>query len=176
MLKNCVSLHVPVRNLPPDGIRVEGEVFARELEIDADDRTSFPRPMRLAVHVMPVHGALVADGRITLELRCRCDRCLTYYTQELPPVAVSHQYMDFQGDVLDLTEDIRDDIVLSFPQRNLCRAECRGLCPECGQNLNVEDCGCRQESRDEPSWQALDKLGLPADGTAAEAGGGTPES
>jgi len=175
-MKSPAPLHVQVRNLPTEGIRLEGEVSAHELEIEEDDRTSFPSPVWLALQVTPVHGALVVDGRLRLQLHCRCDRCLSYYTVELPLVPVAHQYLGFHGDILDLTEDIRDDIVLAFPQRNLCRAECRGLCPECGQNLNVRDCGCRSENQDAPTWGALNSLNLPAEGAAEDAGGGTPES
>jgi two-component system sensor histidine kinase PilS (NtrC family) len=44
-----------------------------------------------------------------------------------------------------LTEDVREDILLAFPARNLCSGGCRGLCSECGQNLNVRECGCHRD-------------------------------
>ena len=69
---------------------------------------------------------------------------------------------------MDLTEDVRDDILLAFPSRCLCRAECKGLCPDCGQNLNARECDCRSEASDESPWAGLDKIRLHDGGEASE--------
>jgi uncharacterized protein len=42
---------------------------------------------------------------------------------------------------VDLTEVLRDLIMLALPGKHLCREDCRGLCPVCGADLNVQDCG-----------------------------------
>jgi uncharacterized metal-binding protein YceD (DUF177 family) len=154
---------VQVRNLAPEGIRVEADIVARDLDIPEDDRTSCSALFHLVAHVSPAVGAMVVAGELHGQLRCRCDRCLTYFTRRLDHVPVNHQYLDFHEDVLDLTEDVRDDILLTFPQRNLCREDCRGLCVVCGQNLNARECGCHQDRDDESPWTALDNLRLPAD-------------
>jgi len=45
---------------------------------------------------------------------------------------------------LDVSTEVRDAILLSLPTKSLCREDCRGLCPNCGANLNLEPCRCRK--------------------------------
>ncbi len=59
--------------------------------------------------------------------------------------------------ILDLTEAVRQYTILSLPRRPLCREDCRGLCPVCGQNLNQGSCSCQVEEVD-PRWAALDEI------------------
>jgi uncharacterized metal-binding protein YceD (DUF177 family) len=156
-------IQVQVRNLAPEGIRVAGEIAPGELDIPDDERTACAGTLHFAAHVTPAVGAIVVAGQIEGQLRCRCDRCLTYYTRRLERIPVSHQYLNFHEDILDLTEDVRDDILLTFPQRNLCRDDCRGLCTVCGQNLNARECGCHQIRNADAPWGALNNLRLPAE-------------
>ena len=54
-----------------------------------------------------------------------------------------------------LLEDVvREQVLLSLPTRTLCKADCKGLCPRCGQNLNVAKCSCDEAAVD-PRWNAL---------------------
>ncbi len=118
-------------------------------------------------------GILVsADVRVVVPQQC--GRCLESYAQPIEaeieeeffpvtdvntglPLEVPWQdepYTIDQNHVLDLTEPLRQAIVLATPIQLLCRADCAGLCPECGQNLNIGSCSCRQE-RVDPRWEAL---------------------
>lgn len=62
------------------------------------------------------------------------------------------------ADSVDLTDDMREAIILAFPRYPVCRPECRGLCGRCGKNLNIEACTCTP--LDDNRWTALDKLGV----------------
>jgi uncharacterized protein len=54
-----------------------------------------------------------------------------------------------------LLEDVvREQVLLSLPGRTLCRQDCKGLCPRCGQNLNLAGCNCAETVAD-PRWNAL---------------------
>ena len=52
------------------------------------------------------------------------------------------EFSFYQGDEIDLSPLIREQSLLALAERPLCREECRGLCPQCGANLNEGDCGC----------------------------------
>jgi uncharacterized protein len=52
----------------------------------------------------------------------------------------------YQGDHVDLTPMLREQIILVAPMQPLCREDCAGLCPKCGQNLNERRCGCEPET------------------------------
>jgi uncharacterized protein len=58
--------------------------------------------------------------------------------------------------ILDLTEVLRQDVLLAVPSHILCREDCRGLCPTCGKNLNEGPCGCEPEP--DARWAALAAL------------------
>ena len=60
---------------------------------------------------------------------------------------------------LDLTGRIREVATLELPMRVYCRDDCRGLCPQCGQNLNDGDCQC-VELKVDPRWESLAKLNV----------------
>ena len=51
----------------------------------------------------------------------------------------------YQGDFIDLTPIICEQIILQIPIKPLCSEECKGLCPHCGINMNVASCSCHLE-------------------------------
>lgn len=117
--------------------------------------------------------------RATLRLRCpdACSRCLVpvevplelHIEEEyLPTVDVLTGAVSPRPDepgafliddhhVLDLAEAVRQYRVLASPMQPLCRPDCAGLCPVCGQNLNESPCACRRDEYD-PRWGALASL------------------
>ena len=60
----------------------------------------------------------------------------------------------YESDLLDITEPVRESLLLAVPLQALCREDCRGLCPVCGADRNEGDCGCDTTSVD-PRLAAL---------------------
>ncbi|PTL82433.1 DUF177 domain-containing protein [Vitiosangium sp. GDMCC 1.1324] len=65
----------------------------------------------------------------------------------------------FDGKVIDLEPIIREQVLLALPMNAVCREECRGLCAQCGQNLNEKQCGCETKFVD-PRFAALKNIKL----------------
>jgi len=63
----------------------------------------------------------------------------------------------YQGDGLLLEDVLKEQILLALPVKQVCRANCKGLCPQCGKNLNVESCDC-VNSMPDPRWSALEDI------------------
>ena len=61
-------------------------------------------------------------------------------------------------DSLLLEDVLREQVLLSLPVRTLCKPDCKGLCPRCGENRNSQACNC-DEGPSDPRWQALAGLG-----------------
>lgn len=117
---------------------------------------------------------IMADGAFDTEVKVDCSRCLNEYKCPLhieiqdeyfpltdintgTPLPVPEEPDAFTIDeqhVLDLTESIRQGILLAMPMKPLCREDCAGLCPQCGQNLNEKTCNCASEKID-PRWSKL---------------------
>lgn len=74
--------------------------------------------------------------------------------EELSVTAVEAEVGYYQGAGLLLEDVLREQILLTLPLRVVCKEECKGLCPHCGQNLNLEQCSCAEPLED-PRWSAL---------------------
>jgi uncharacterized protein len=65
----------------------------------------------------------------------------------------------YTGKTIDLAPALREQILLAVPPSPLCDEACKGLCPQCGKDLNQGDCGCERRSID-PRWAALKDIQL----------------
>lgn len=103
----------------------------------------------------------------------QCDRCLEEFKQDLSARYVLF-YVNNELDgakhhpdevqvispdtvSIDLTEDVRQVVVVSVPLKLLCKDDCKGLCPRCGTNLNHCGCECREVTVDE-RWEQLKNI------------------
>lgn len=122
-------------------------------------------------------GAVRIQGRLSVEMEADCDRCLepcrfpieTEFDLFYEPVSrleraeeveIGAREADvgfYEGDGLELNDILRERVLLALPMQRVCREECRGICPGCGQNRNACDCGCEVKPVDE-RWAALKQL------------------
>jgi uncharacterized protein len=63
----------------------------------------------------------------------------------------------YEGDAITLEDVLKEQVLLSLPQKRLCREDCKGLCPQCGHDRNSEQCQCESGFKD-PRWAALDEI------------------
>lgn len=70
--------------------------------------------------------------------------------QDASSVALNSDETDtlFDGDVFTLDDVVRDYLMVEVPVKAVCHEDCRGICPQCGQNMNESECSCRQEAID----------------------------
>jgi len=116
-------------------------------------------------------------GNVEANLEFSCARCLEPVAQDVErnfdliyrpqgvdrraeEVSISEAETEigyYQGEGLLLEDVLREQVLLATPVRALCRNDCKGLCPYCGRNLNVEQCQCKQHP-DDPRWEALAEI------------------
>ena len=108
---------------------------------------------------------VLARGQFSTKLEAECVRCLELFQLALImpmeemftfSAASDPTYLIDEG-WLDLRQPLREQILLALPMHSLCRPDCRGLCPNCGQNLNEGQCTCSTEDID-PRLADLRKL------------------
>ncbi|MBP5638780.1 MAG: DUF177 domain-containing protein [Victivallales bacterium] len=170
--KNHNVLCVHVTDIPSEGVDLDGEVPFKNLDIEEDDVTRLPWPMNFHLHLTQLGGDLLVTGKISASVELMCDRCAEFSRHELSASDVCHRYENVAGEVVDLTDGLREDILITFPQTHLCSEDCKGVCPHCGKNLNEGPCDCVEEQEDDAEedagedeesktanpWAALDKL------------------
>ncbi len=147
-------MKIKVNDIPKDGITLEEKQDAAALDLARDD-LKFVTPVSLSAFLTrdkdDVYAHVKASGRI----EAVCGRCLAAYTIDFD------KEFDFSYDVkgkstLDLTDDIRAEIILEYPIKPLCRENCKGLCQVCGKSLNEGDCG---HTPDAQKWNEAKKNG-----------------
>jgi uncharacterized protein len=165
-----------------------GQVWRATFNEVIDSRTSdvqFDAPVTGEVEVRRTPRTLELQGRLVTTAPLGCGRCLTAYRQRLT-VELDQQFVMGDGPVasrglraddlvvaldpdliLDVTEAIRQDLLLALPMVPVCRPDCRGLCPRCGTNLNDQECGCRRDDID-PRLGGLLELNLPSNAGAGD--------
>lgn len=155
------TLQIQVKRVKDGPLSLTGELLPAVFELDPDDeQISAPDPLRYDLTAALVSDGLLVQGQVQTTFRCRCDRCLAYFDLPLVNGEVVHYVESPLPDTLDLTPRVREDILINLPQKYLCREDCRGLCPNCGQNLNVRQCGCEPPESEPGVWGQLDGLSL----------------
>ncbi len=110
-------------------------------------------------------GSFRVTGSVQAKRAFVCDRCLENaealerysFEEDFRKGEPTDDESSFGDDGIDLVPIVRDAILSSIPIRNLCRPDCKGLCPKCGADLNQGDCGCDREITD-PRLEVLKSL------------------
>lgn len=171
-----------VSNIPVEEISEEGFYFAYEdmpgLLTDAED-CSPCGPIRGEAVLQRVGADVHVTGNIAAEVNLTCHRCLSIFQQRteasfsyvvVMETAGEEEEVHLRKDDLNVTycdgnevkmgELFHEQMLLQLPMRQLCRQDCRGLCPGCGADLNTESCRCEEQSHDTP-FVVLKKLQAP---------------
>lgn len=161
-----MSLVVNLRHLALHNLALEGELPARDLDIDTRDKViRVAQPLWYETEVQKIDKSLLLRGRLRLTLDCQCVRCLKPFEH---PLVIEdwtcHVPLDGEeaapvvNDCVDLTPYIREDILLEFPQHPVCGPKCRGF-----KQPNVskpKKSGAGPAGKVSPAWAELDKLKL----------------
>lgn len=154
---------IEIAKIPEEGIELDGEEPAAILDFPADAEIQPVDPIRYHCHVQAVSGKLIVTGSLETRAEFTCSRCVRRFV--LPVREAGFEAIQSYADrfaIVDLTPDLRDAMILAFPVYPVCSAECRGLCPHCGRDLNRGRCRC-VVSRDN-RWTELDKLAITLEG------------
>jgi uncharacterized protein len=152
-------MKINVKRIPDGGETLRGAEPAAILELE-DPNIRFEEEIEYDLHAQVRGNVLLVTGTLRAPIAARCGRCLK--TLELPLAVQDFVFHhELRGeDFVDLTENIREDILLQLPQRTLCNPDCKGLCAVCGQDLNVRRCSCEQARKFSGRWSKLDELKL----------------
>lgn len=128
-------------------------------------------PVALNISLSNAGAGFVAHGTASAHVRVACSRCLCDYEDTLrgevvgfylrsgEPMEGEEEAEQVAGDgSVDLGPAITAALVIEAPFVPLHDPECKGLCPECGKDLNVETCHCEHEHGDDHPFSALESL------------------
>src|ERR671931_283108 len=148
--------------------RDEVELELEPFELGGERYLPVPDTVPAELAITKASTGTVFELRFTARLHGPCFRCLDDAVLDLPIAAREYQATNPDGsdelrnpylhdDNLDLAAWSRDAVALALPDKILCRADCAGLCPVCGRNLNREP-HTHDEERGDSRWAALEAL------------------
>jgi uncharacterized protein len=130
-----------------------------ESDVPAGDDVSFEGTLE------SIPRGVMVSGLVRARWVGECRRCATPLHGSLE-VPVKERYLEgapeddeaypLEGEQIDLGPMVRDAVVLELPLAPLCSEDCKGLCGQCGEDLNEGDCGCGDPV--DPRWARLDVL------------------
>lgn len=142
-----------------------------------DEWVNLSQPANVSGKIRLSGNEVFVSGHVETRAQLECDRCLKpvqlpvsadFALEYIPgaeyesgsTAALSEEEMSvsvFDGESIDVDEIVKEQILLAVPVRTLCQADCKGICPECGIDLNTSQCNCTADEVD-PRWAALKKL------------------
>lgn len=149
--------------LPVGGERFDGTLSVGFERVDGAGEVRASCPVAFDVRAVRAGGGVRVSGSLSAELAVDCVRCLAAF-----PYAVEREFdvnyrravvsggadeaeldeidldLDYYGDEgIDLQQLLGEQLLLSLPMKPLCQTECKGLCSQCGINLNDKTCDCK---------------------------------
>ena len=148
--------------------------------VDDGDRLSQATPLQAegSAELLPhTLGEIRIRGHLAVTMRCDCNRCLepaefpidsdfdlfyrpaarADYDEEVEIDEGETEIAFYEGAGVELENVLREYVLLSLPMQRVCREECHGICPVCGHNRNLANCGCEVKPVDD-RWAVLKNL------------------
>jgi len=154
---------------------LKGNLSNYEFQYDLIQRIN---EVELSIDIQKSGEEYFCQGKVISNVILECARCLKEFERELENTIDfiicsqewyekndlgldNEDYVYFKGSDLhvDLSDIVRQSIILAESMKPLCSKNCKGLCPQCGVNLNEESCSCNKEIIDS-RWEGLMSLSL----------------
>ncbi|MBS1814145.1 MAG: DUF177 domain-containing protein [Acidobacteria bacterium] len=182
--KKLETSAIKSENLRKEPLKLDLEIPENAIEYAPDIRQAGPLHVSGQAELIEEHGGpggVIEDIRLRAKFGGRfellCARCLEPSERDLKgefdlifrPSSADvrtgeHAISEAETEIgyyeesgLVLEDVVREQVLLSLPDRLLCKPDCKGLCPQCGQNLNETSCHC-DNTRTDPRWNALKDL------------------
>ncbi len=141
-------------------------------KISAAGDCLFAEPLDIRLGAKQMGEMVAVEGRVAATVRMNCNRCLIEFESVLrtgftltyirrPPEEIEPAgdgdvelqaekigLIPFTAEQIDLLQDVQSEIVMAIPMRPICCETCKGLCPQCGVNLNETACNCENRTGD----------------------------
>jgi uncharacterized protein len=162
-------LRVDVRELAQGPVETRGELAPDDPAL-ADSDITLREPVVVGGRLQGIgDGRFYWHGNVRAVVPGECRRCLApvetpleldvgaLFTKNPEALEDPDSYpLAPEATEIDVTPAVREELLLAAPRYALCRDDCKGICPQCGQDLNAQACGCAPAT--EQRWQPLKAL------------------
>ena len=142
----------------------EVSVYPTLAVVEESGECTFLGPLSVELVAAKEFDHIRVEGRVETRVRLACSRCLAEYEMDIASpftifyvsstdvskdeeVELAEQDLisvAFDGDEIDFTNEIAEQVLMEIPFKPLCSEDCKGLCAHCGVDLNEAGCNCEQ--------------------------------
>ena len=161
-------MKIKISNLADSDYDFEFEDDVQKLELDDIYKGKF----HTKVNLRKFQDQIILKSKTDINAHLICDRCAAEFdnvlsseykmvyllrNEEIENESSDVTYISPDSDFINIRNDVRDFAILAVPMKKLCKEDCKGLCQQCGKNLNEGDCSCQKNVVDS-RWQPLMEL------------------
>ncbi|MBF0558335.1 MAG: DUF177 domain-containing protein [Nitrospirae bacterium] len=164
-------MKITISEIPEEGIDIE---LNESIALESAKMVS---PLHAVLNIRTIGSEVLVSGTLDGDVELQCSRCLNAYTVKVQaPVNIVYEPSNtlnkdehhrlksdeldigfYKNDTLDTEDVLVEQLLLNMPMKPLCSTECKGICPECGADLNVTSCNCSVSEVD-PRLKVLEQL------------------
>jgi len=123
---------IEIPKIPPGGARYDGEEPAEILGLEGDPFVRAESCVRYRLTVEIVSGGLLVRGRVEADLSFACSRCGAFFSTTVAEFCFLRDVSLQPGQIeADVTDDLREAVLLRIPTAPVCGESCAGVCPHC---------------------------------------------
>ena len=168
-------MFIDIHELEKDALEFEQVVPPGRIAFGPDIRQIASMEVEGAAELLG--NEIHVTGSLKTSIETSCDRCLepvqrpidldfdlfyrpmkTIAREEEIEIKPSELEIGFyEGSGLELDDILKEQVLLNLPMKRICREDCKGFCPQCGQNLNQASCACKTEKID-ARWSGLEQF------------------
>lgn len=134
-------MKIDINQIPSEGLTLEEDVLPKTWDLDTDI-VKFIGPIKIKAAISRITNAVTVYLELSALTQINCIRCLNEFKTNLKKALKLSYASDKANPIISLDLEIREEMILDYPIKPLCKPDCKGLCPKCGVNLNSERCKC----------------------------------
>lgn len=170
-MQKVFDMRLDISDIPEGGLQREYKIPVSVNEVSGPDIAD------VCIRVTKIKRIILVEGSVRINASLICSRCLKdfhhpleiSFKEEYKPAEdlenedekeLAYSELDtgfYRNDEIDIAELVSEQVLLSVPMKPLCGTGCRGICPECGKDLNAGPCECRTD-RTDPRLAPLKKI------------------
>jgi len=133
-------MKIHIRQIKPDGLELSESLSSEWVGLTRKDNIRFIVPVDVKVKVTRADDEAFVEIEASSRYEAFCYRCLEDMENNWAANFTLSFSIEKQAEFIDISEDVRQELILNLPTRILCRDICKGLCIDCGVNLNKQEC------------------------------------
>ena len=134
-------MYIDVNRIPQEGLFLRETIDPASFDLDTA-LLKFHQPIQVEARVTRITNSVSVDLILSTAICATCSRCLTEFTVDFKKKPRLNFIAEKTNPKIDLSPAIAEEIILDFPLKPLCKADCQGLCAKCGKDLNQGKCNC----------------------------------